>query len=102
MIDFIELHGTATKVERGNRAFPVSDHASDITKALGKALREVNVDISLNTEVDSLVIDNGKVTGVKLKSNKTISCDHVIVATGGISYRTTGSTGDGHKWAKAA
>ncbi len=102
MIDFIELHGTPTKVERGNRAFPVSDHASDITKALEKALREVNVDISLNTEVDSLVIDNGKVTGVKLKSNKTISCDHVIVATGGISYRTTGSTGDGHKWAKAA
>ncbi|SDZ80053.1 hypothetical protein SAMN02910384_00148 [Pseudobutyrivibrio sp. ACV-2] len=102
MIDFIELHGTPTKVERGNRAFPVSDHASDITKALEKALREVNVDISLNTEVDSLVIDNGKVTGVTLKSNKTISCDHVIVATGGISYRTTGSTGDGHKWAKAA
>ena len=102
MIDFIEIHGTPTKVERGNRAFPVSDHASDITKALEKALKEVNVDISLNTEVDSLVIDNGMVTGVKLKSNKTISCDHVIVATGGISYRTTGSTGDGHKWAKAA
>lgn len=102
MIDFIESHGTPTKVERGNRAFPVSDHASDITKALEKALKEVNVDISLNTEVNSLVIENGKVTGVKLKSNKIISCDHVIVATGGISYRTTGSTGDGHKWAKAA
>lgn len=102
MIDFIELHGTPTKVERGNRAFPVSDHASDITKALEKALKEVNVQISLNTEVDSLIIEDAKVTGVKLKSKKSISCDHVIVATGGISYRTTGSTGDGHKWAKSA
>ncbi len=102
MIDFIELHGTATKVERGNRAFPVSDHASDITKALEKALREVNVDISLNTEVDSLISDENKITGVKLKSGKIMNCDHVIVATGGISYRTTGSTGDGHKWAKTA
>ncbi len=102
MIDFIEMHGTPTKVERGNRAFPVSDHASDITKALGNALREMNVKISLNTEVDSLLTEAGKVNGVKLKSGKTLEADHVIVATGGLSYRTTGSTGDGLKWAKSA
>ncbi len=102
MIDFIEMHGTATKVERGNRAFPVSDHASDITKALDNALKEVGVKVLLNTEVDSLSLTDGQVTGVMLKSGKELSANHVIVATGGISYRTTGSTGDGLKWAKNA
>lgn len=102
MIDFIEMHGTPTKVERGNRAFPVTDHASDITKALDKALKEYGVQVSLHTEVDSLIIDEGKVCGVKLKTGKVLEADHVIVATGGLSYRTTGSTGDGLKWATAA
>ncbi|QFJ55672.1 NAD(P)/FAD-dependent oxidoreductase [Pseudobutyrivibrio xylanivorans] len=102
MIDFIEIHGTPTKVERGNRAFPVSDHASDITKALDKALKEVGVEVLLHTEVESLHIEAGKVTGVSLKNGKNLTCDHVVVATGGLSYRTTGSTGDGIKWAKSA
>ena len=100
MIDFIEAHGTATKVERGNRAFPVSDHASDITKALKKALDEVNVKIMLNTEVGSIVFSDNQAVGVELKSGKKLSADHVIVCTGGLSYSTTGSTGDGLKWAR--
>ncbi|SCZ77270.1 NAD(P)/FAD-dependent oxidoreductase [Pseudobutyrivibrio xylanivorans] len=102
MIDFIEMNGTPTKVERGNRAFPVSDHASDITKALEKALKEYGVKIKLHTEVQELLIDEGTVTGVLLKDGTKMDCDHVIVATGGLSYRTTGSTGDGLKWAKKA
>lgn len=100
MIDFVEMHGTETKVERGNRAFPASDHASDITKALKNALQEVNVDIQLNTSVSKLITSGDRVTGVELKNNKKLSADAVILCTGGLSYQTTGSTGDGMRWAK--
>ena len=72
MIDFVEMHGTETKVERGNRAFPASDHASDITKALKNALQEVNVDIQLNTSVSKLIASGDRVTGVELKNNKKL------------------------------
>lgn len=100
MIDFIEAHGTLTKVERGNRAFPVSDHASDITRALSKALEEYNVKVMLNTKVSDLKLKDGKITAVVLSDSSQISCDHVIICTGGLSYPSTGSTGDGFKWAK--
>lgn len=100
MIDFIENHGTSTKVERGNRAFPTSDHASDITKALKNAIDEFGVKVKLNTEVKDIIIEENKATGVVLKDGQKISCDHVIVCTGGLSYQTTGSTGDGLRWAK--
>lgn len=100
MIDFIENHGTSTKVERGNRAFPTSDHASDITKALKNAINEFGVKVKLNTEVKDIIIEENKATGVVLKDGQKISCDHVIVCTGGLSYQTTGSTGDGLRWAK--
>ncbi len=100
MIDFIEANGTPTKVERGNRAFPVSDHASDITRALSKALAEYDVKVMLNTKVADIKLKDGKVSGVALSDSSQISCDHVIICTGGLSYPTTGSTGDGLKWAK--
>ena len=100
MIDFIENHGTSTKVERGNRAFPTSDHASDITKALKNAIDEFGVKVKLNTEVKDIIIEENKATGVFLKDGQKISCDHIIVCTGGLSYQTTGSTGDGLRWAK--
>ncbi len=100
MIDFIEANGTPTKVERGNRAFPVSDHASDITRALSKALVEYDVKVMLNTKVADIKLKDGKVSGVVLSDSSQISCDHVIICTGGLSYPTTGSTGDGLKWAK--
>ena len=100
MIDFIEAHGTATKVERGNRAFPVSDHASDITKALKKALDEFNVEINLNTEVRDIEIQDNKAVAVILNNGKRHPLDHIIICTGGLSYQTTGSTGDGLRWAK--
>ena len=99
MIGFVESQGIATKVERGNRAFPESDHASDITKALENGLKEYGVKIRLRSEIKDILIDNGKVKGLKLSSGETLECDHVIVCTGGLSYSTTGSTGDGLKWA---
>ena len=100
MIGFIEMHGTETKVERGNRAFPVSDHASDITKALKNGVDEYNVKILLNTEVSNIIIENDTAVGVLLKDKTQLRADHVIVCTGGLSYQTTGSTGDGLHWAK--
>ncbi len=100
MIGFIEMHGTETKVERGNRAFPVSDHASDITKALKNGLDEYNVKILLNTEVSNIIIENDTAVGVLLKDKTKLNADHIIVCTGGLSYQTTGSTGDGLRWAQ--
>lgn len=100
MITFIEMHGTETKVERGNRAFPLSDHASDITKALKNGLDEYNVNVQLNTEVSNIIIENDTAVGVLLRNGKKLFADAIIVCTGGLSYQTTGSTGDGLRWAK--
>lgn len=100
VIDFFVEAGCPLKVERGDRVFPVSDHSSDVISALKRKLNEVLVDIKLNTEVKKLILSEGKVTGVILKEGKKVLADAVVVATGGISYPTTGSTGDGYRWAK--
>ena len=97
----VEENGTKLKIERGNRVFPVSDHSSDIIKSLENALRALNVDIRLNTKVDSLLIENDICKGVIIGKNK-IMADAVIVATGGMSYQATGSDGDGYRFAKEA
>ena len=97
----VEENGTKLKIERGNRVFPVSDHSSDIIKSLENALRALNVDIRLNTKVDSLLIENDICKGVIIGENK-IMADAVIVATGGMSYQATGSDGDGYRFAKEA
>lgn len=98
MADFLERNGCRTKVERGKRAFPESDHASDVTKALERSLREGNVRICLNTPVKSLIIQDGKAAGVKLSGGPEDFADAVIVCTGGLSYPSTGSTGDGYRF----
>lgn len=100
MIGFVESQGIPTKVERGNRAFPESDHASDITKALEKAIKEYGVNVKLRTEVKDILIEDNKVIGVRLSDGSIINCDNVILCTGGLSYQTTGSTGDGLMWAR--
>ena len=97
----VEDNGTKLKIERGNRVFPISDHSSDIIKSLENALRALNVDIRLNTKVDSLLIENDICKGVIIGKNK-IMADAVIVATGGMSYQATGSDGDGYRFAKEA
>ena len=102
VMDFFENAGCPLKTERGNRVFPVSDHSSDIIRAMENKLRMLGVEIRLNTEV-SEILDNGeRVTGAILKKGKREEADAVIVATGGISYPLTGSTGDGYEMAKKA
>ena len=99
---FFEENGCPLKVERGERVFPVSDHASDIIKALAKALKDRHVKIMLNTTVKELILEDGAVKGVILAEGSKPLADKVIVTTGGVSYPTTGSTGDGYKFATAA
>ena len=128
VIDFFESHGMPVKVERGNRVFPVSDKSSDVIFALQKALKEKNVEVLLHTEVSKLCYEKItdtkadeeasdkkpsdkkpsdkkpelKITGVILKDGTKMDADAVIVATGGLSYPSTGSTGDGYKMAESA
>lgn len=97
---FFEDLGVKLKIERGNRVFPESDKASDITKALEKGLKSCGVDIRLNTSVSEILVEENVVVGVKLTSSEKILSDAVVVATGGKSYPLTGSTGDGYVFAK--
>ena len=99
VIDFFERIGVATKVERGNRVFPVSDHSSDVIAGLSRELKNLGVEIHLRSEVTKVV---GKETFeyIVLKNGKKVEGDACIVATGGFSYQTTGSTGDGYGFAR--
>lgn len=99
VIDFFERIGVQTKIERGNRVFPVSDHSSDVIAGLTRELQQLGVEIHLHTAVKRIV---GKETFeyIELQNGKRIEGDACIVATGGFSYQTTGSTGDGYKFAK--
>ncbi|MBQ9390572.1 MAG: NAD(P)/FAD-dependent oxidoreductase [Lachnospiraceae bacterium] len=100
VIKFFEYNGCPIKIERGNRAFPVSDKSSDIIKTLEKYLRRNGVKIVLNTRVESVITKEEKVSGVKLDAGNVDRCDRLIIATGGKSYQATGSTGDGYRFAK--
>ena len=101
VIDLFEMNGMATKTERGNRVFPVSDHSSDVISTMAKVLKNENVEVKLNTTVQSLIIKDNKACGV-IVNGKEISADNVILCTGGLSYPSTGSTGDGYEFAKKA
>lgn len=122
VIDFFEKNGLKTKVERGNRVFPVSDHSSDVIATLQRVLKERKVKVMLHTEVETLLSTEmegtaeetllqkrqgslekkmfQRITGVRLSDGTDVAADKVIVATGGFSYQTTGSTGDGYRFAK--
>ena len=118
VIEFFENYGLTVKTERGNRVFPASDHASDVTKTLEKACKEAGVKIHLNEEVSSIetssipdisitsgipmrdIIPMSRIVAVKTQ-NDIYECDVAIIATGGLSYPTTGSTGDGYHFAKS-
>ncbi len=118
-IGFFEKYGLSVKIERGNRVFPVSDHASDVTKTLEKACKLVGVTVKLNVKIDKIEITTPDITpmsdiGGAISSDEVVQphrikvsfhdeidfFDEVIVATGGISYPTTGSTGDGYRFAQ--
>lgn len=100
VIDFFEDAGVPVKIERGNRVFPISDHSSDVIRALEREMKKVGVKVCLNTEVKSVEAEKGKFNKVVLKDTTTQTADACIVATGGLSYRSTGSTGDGFRFAE--
>lgn len=105
MMDFLEGEGLKLKTERGNRVFPESDKSSDVIKTLKKALEKRKVKIVLNTKVLKIEIKDGICHGVIVQSGDksgSYTADKVIVATGGCSYQSTGSTGDGYRFAKDA
>ncbi len=104
-MEFFEGEGCPLKTERGERVFPVSDHASDVTRALERALRRLGVRICLRTKVKRLLAiqepEGGqRVAGIELADGQRVRADAVIVATGGLSYPSTGSTGDGFAMAQ--
>lgn len=120
IIRLMEEEGCRTKVERGNRVFPVSDHSSDVIRSLRRRLERYGVEIRLNTKVSRIMLENGRCAGVECHSlsparpggklsdrkktghTETIYADAVIVSTGGESYSSTGSTGDGYRFAESA
>lgn len=102
VIDILEKYGVKVKNERGNRVFPVSDRSKDVLNALLKELENLKVQIKTNTEVTKILTDGNRVVGVNYKENgqeKKLLADKIILATGGKSYSSTGSTGDGYKMA---
>ena len=100
LMERIEQAGVPLKTERGGRVFPVSDKSNDILRACEKIVREAGVTVRLNTHVDEIFTLDGAVNGVRI-GGETLACAAVIVATGGISYPQTGSTGDGYAFARA-
>lgn len=104
MMALLESQGLALKTERGNRVFPVSDKSSDVISALWTKLKSMGVHIHLNTPVHRLLLSQAPVTfeGIELEDGKKVYGDSVIVATGGLSYKATGSTGDGYRMAVSA
>ena len=101
VIDMFNDLGVETKTERGKRVFPVSDKAVDVVRALEKQMRSnKNVEVLLNSKVDKIEAQDGKIKKVILSDKREIECDSVIVATGGVSYPRTGSSGDGYKFAR--
>ena len=96
---FFEDAGCPLKIERGNRVFPVSDKSYDVINALEARMKELGVEIFLNQHITDIIVVDGITKGVVLNGKKVFS-DSVIVATGGYSYPTTGSTGEGHAMAK--
>ena len=106
-VAFFEELGVKTKTERGRRAFPTSEHSSDIIRALERELKRLGVDVRLNCSVKQVIFDNDAAVGV-IAAQKNVShdeklfADAVIVCTGGLSYPVTGSTGNGYGFAKDA
>lgn len=111
VMGFFDELGLKFKIERGNRCFPESDHSSDVISALAREMRKLKVNVLLNTEVLEVLTEEPedgvkRFSGVKyreLSSDKkqTLKADDCIIATGGNSYSSTGSTGDGYRFAKS-
>ncbi len=99
LLAILSENGTQTKIERGGRVFPVSDRASDVTRALTRAIERADARIWLQSPVVSVSPENGQIA-VQLRSGERLTAAACVVATGGISYPSTGSTGDGYRFAE--
>lgn len=107
IIELLEQNGVATKVERGERVFPVSEKAWDVAEAIVNWAKKNGVEIYNHSQVEGLTIENNTINGINVINSKSgskekISCNCVIIATGGKSYPATGSTGDGYRLAEVA
>lgn len=99
---FFEEEGLKIKTERGERVFPLSDKSADVLDTLRRSMRRAGAEVHLNTEVKDLIVRDGAAKGLILADKTRVEGDAVIVATGGLSYPVTGSTGDGYRFAKEA
>ena len=100
VIDFFEGLGVRTKIERGERVFPASDHSSDVIRAMEKEMRRLGVKAELHAEVTAVRSGKGRFYHIELSGGRKVTGDACIVATGGLSYQSTGSTGDGYRFAE--
>lgn len=100
VISFFESLGVPTKIERGNRVFPVSDHSSDVIGALSREMKHAGVKVHLYTKVSKILTEDGKFSGLELANGECVRGDACVIATGGFSYQTTGSDGDGYRFAE--
>ena len=99
-IDFFRKLGLATKVERGGRVFPASDHSSDVIRSLEREMGRLGVKVHLRSEIRDIRTDAGKFHGFLLADGTKVQGDACVIATGGLAYPSTGSTGDGYRWAR--
>ncbi len=102
MMELMEGLGVPLKVERGGRVFPVSDRASDVTGGLRRELERLGVRIRYEARVEALILEEGRCAGARLSGGEKLPADAVILCTGGLSYPSTGSTGDGYRLAEQA
>ncbi len=102
IMELLEKAGCPLKVERGDRVFPTSDHAYDVTDAMKRLLSKVGVQVKLHTQVKEILMGDGAFRGVLLENGTQLMGDACIVCTGGVSYPSTGSTGDGYQFAGQA
>ena len=100
-INFFESQGIKLKNERGGRIFPASDKSSDIIKGLMKEINKNNIDLKLNSTVTNIKSNNKIIEAVEVNNDYYIKGDHFIIATGGVSYPSTGSRGDGLRFSKS-
>lgn len=100
LIEILQSEGVETKVERGGRVFPVSDKAADVADAIERWMIRAGAQVRLNARARSVMVQDGRVVGVEMYGGR-LDADAVVIATGGISYPRTGSTGDGYAMARA-
>ena len=100
IIKLLKEEWLETKEERGNRIFPVTDNANDVRVSLSKKVRKLGIEVLTNTKVEKVIVKDGIAIGVEYNNNEKMYGDKIIISTGGASYPTTGSTGDGYEMAK--